>query len=121
MVEHLGCREWTALVTTLESIDGTEPQNFSAVMIHSKVVADGTATSLRNAKVRACANTVAKLESMPLFRFREEYGCDCKPEDADPDCLGDPKSAQGKWKGTAERIEERRDSLVSMASNCTKT
>ena len=67
----------------LESPNGTEPDNISAVMIHGRAIAEGQGTSSRYAKSRACADAVTKIESMPLFRFRKEYGCDCRPEESE--------------------------------------
>lgn len=81
MVENFGCRDWYVPTKTLESIDGTEPQNVSAVMVHGNAVGAGQASAARNAKVKACAAAIAKLKSMHPFEFREQYGCDCKPEE----------------------------------------
>jgi endoribonuclease Dicer len=111
MVEHFGCKDWIAPVTALESINGTEPQNISAVMIHGHVVAEGMGSSGRNAKVKACAGAVSKLESTPPFKFRKQYRCDCKVEEVKPD------TRTKNFKEALDRVEMRRGSLASVASS----
>ncbi len=51
-------------------------------------MADGTASSGKNAKVKAAARACEKLDGMAPYEFRRDYGCDCE---GGKDKLLDPK------------------------------
>ena len=53
----------------------------AAVIIHGQVVADGVASSARYAKIKACEKALNELEGLPPFKFRNNYGCDCKMDE----------------------------------------
>lgn len=50
----------------------------AAVIVHDSVIADGTASSGRYAKVKASEKALAVLEGLPAFEFRQKYHCNCR-------------------------------------------
>ena len=47
-------------------------------MIHDIIVADGSASSGKNAKVKAAAKALEKLTGLAPYEFRKIYGCQCE-------------------------------------------
>ncbi|KAK2799785.1 Dicer-like protein 1 [Onygenales sp. PD_10] len=72
-----GCTNYCLKACEVPSVDGAEPRVLAAVIIHDAIVAEGIASSVRYAKVKASEAGLAKLEGLPAFKFREVYGCDC--------------------------------------------
>lgn len=50
----------------------------AAVMIHNEIVADASASSGKNAKVKASDKANKVLENMIPVVFRKQFGCDCE-------------------------------------------
>ncbi|PGH00288.1 endoribonuclease Dicer [Blastomyces parvus] len=72
-----GCTYYCLKAGEVQMVDGTEPRVYAAVVIHDEFVAEGIASSVRYAKIKASEAAVAKLEGLAPFKFREIYGCDC--------------------------------------------
>ena len=62
----------------IPSVDGLPPRNVAAVIIHDIVIAHGTASSSKNAKVKACLAANDLLRDLPIEIYREDYSCDCE-------------------------------------------
>ena len=54
------------------------PTAIAAVMIHDEIVAEGTASSGKNAKVKASSQALKLLQRLAPFEYRHTYGCDCE-------------------------------------------
>jgi len=78
---NMGCSDWSIITREIKHIDGSKPTVIAMVLIHGQVVADAEAESSRYAKVAAAKKALALLSGLPLPEFRDNYGCDCKPED----------------------------------------
>lgn len=52
-------------------------------MIHDEIVAEGQASSTKNAKVKASSNALELLKGLAPFEYRIKYGCDCTGEEKD--------------------------------------
>lgn len=83
----------------LPSIDGSPPRNVAAVIIHNKIVAEGSASSSKNAKVKAALRANAMLDGMEKEQYQRDYGCDCetaktKPQDEDIGDLPDETAVE---------------------------
>ena len=62
-------------------LPGEPVTNSVAVLIvHDKIVAEGTAASVKNAKVKASERALEKLKGMHKVEFRQEFDCECKGE-----------------------------------------
>lgn len=53
------------------------PMNMAGVMIHDKIIAHATASSGKNAKVRACKVALGILEGLAPFEYRLRFSCNC--------------------------------------------
>lgn len=74
----LECQNFEVMSDELPSIDGSPPSNVAAVIIHNQVIAQGSASSGKNAKVKAALKANEMLEGVDQAKYREDYGCDCK-------------------------------------------
>ena len=59
-------------------IPGGLPTAIAAVMIHDEIVAEGTASSGKNAKVKASSQALKLLQKLAPFEYRYTYGCNCE-------------------------------------------
>ena len=50
----------------------------AVVMIHDEIVANASASSGKNAKVRASENALKVLDGLVPFEFRRRFGCKCE-------------------------------------------
>lgn len=50
----------------------------AAVIVHNEVIAQGTSSSTRYAKVKASEKALAVLGGVLPFEFRKKYSCDCR-------------------------------------------
>ena len=64
-------------------IPGGLPTAIAAVMIHDEIVAEGTASSGKNAKVKASSQALKLLQKLAPFEYRHTYGCDCEGKEQD--------------------------------------
>ncbi|KAI9877073.1 MAG: Dicer-like protein 1 [Pleopsidium flavum] len=72
-----GCTNYRVMANELPSIDGSPIRVIAAVMIHDDIVAEGTASSGRYAKLKASSNALELLKGMAPFEYRMQYHCDC--------------------------------------------
>ena len=66
------------MANELPSLDGSPPRNVAVVMIHDEIIADGEASSGKNAKIKASQAALKSLEGMMPSAFRMEYRCNCE-------------------------------------------
>lgn len=57
---------------------GISPPIVAVVMIHDEIIANASASSGKNAKVRASEKAVKLLEGLVPFEFRRRFGCRCE-------------------------------------------
>ncbi|PGH36988.1 endoribonuclease Dicer [[Emmonsia] crescens] len=77
LTTDFGCTNYCLKAGEVQLVDGTEPRVFAAVIAHDEFVAEGIASSVRYAKIKASEAALAKLEGLAPFKFREIYRCDC--------------------------------------------
>jgi endoribonuclease Dicer len=79
-----GCRNWRLQCMAQPSvIPGVKDRVVAMVQIHYKVWFHGTADSNRYASPKVCHAALEKLEGLPPFEFRKQYGCDCEDDEED--------------------------------------
>ncbi|KAG9237330.1 hypothetical protein BJ875DRAFT_159968 [Amylocarpus encephaloides] len=76
---NMGCMDWSVEAREVPAVDGSKPKILAMVVLHDKVIVDGTAESGRYAKVNAAKKALELLKGLPLPEFRDTYGCDCRP------------------------------------------
>lgn len=67
-------------------IEGAAPRIIAVVMIHDRIIAEGTASSSKYAKLKASQNALEMLSGLAPFEYRMQYRCDCsetKTEDGE--------------------------------------
>ena len=64
-------------------IPGGLPTAIAAVMIHDEIVAEGTASSGKNAKVKASSQALKLIQKLAPFEYRHTYGCNCEGKEQD--------------------------------------
>lgn len=62
----------------MPSIDGAPAGVLAAVIVHDVVIAEGTATSGRYAKVKASEKALAVLDEISSAEFQRKFCCDCR-------------------------------------------
>ena len=60
----------------------------AVVMIHDEIVASASASSGKNAKVKASEKAVRLLDGMLPFEFRHQFKCNCGESTGDADEVG---------------------------------
>lgn len=59
-------------------VPGAPPTAVAAVLIHGEIVAEGQASSGKNAKVKASSNALKVMQQLAPFEYRHAYKCDCE-------------------------------------------
>ncbi|KAF9629681.1 Ribonuclease III [Lasiodiplodia theobromae] len=112
-LEVLGCTEHKVMVQELPTITpGAPVRCIAGVMVHNRIIAEGMASSGKNAKAKAAKFALDDLETMPLFQFKEMYGCDCDEQSDEEECGDDDDDAGdlvevGEAEDTHVRIVKR--------------
>ncbi|KAK8161000.1 hypothetical protein BKA80DRAFT_311181 [Phyllosticta citrichinensis] len=79
--EELGCADYRILAREMESVvPGAPTKCVAGVMVHNQVIAEGMASSGKNAKVKASQAALEKLSGLVPHEFRLQYGCQCRVE-----------------------------------------
>ena len=74
-----GCNNYRLMASELPSlVPGGPTTSLAVVMVHDRIVAEGQASSGKNAKVKASQNALKFLQGLPAFEYRNTYGCDCE-------------------------------------------
>ena len=72
-----GCTDYRIMSGPLPSYDGSPERTIAAVMIHDQIIADGQASSGKNAKLKAAKDALHQLQGIAPFEYRLQYRCDC--------------------------------------------
>jgi len=76
----LGCTDFRIMSEhEVAMYPGQETKILAVIMIHSKIIAKGRASSGKTAKVRASAKAVESIDGLTQYEFRARFGCDCRP------------------------------------------
>lgn len=79
-----GCTNYRIMASEVPAIiPGGLPTAVAAVMIHDEIVAEGTASSGKNAKVKASSQALKLLQKLAPFEYRHTYGCNCEGKEQD--------------------------------------
>ena len=77
-----GCAEYRLMASEIESvIPGGSSTSVAALMIHDEVVADGEASSSKQAKVKASSSALKLMQGISRDEYRLTYRCDCKEKE----------------------------------------
>lgn len=71
------CTNYRVMANPLPALDGSPVRVLAGVLIHDDIVAEGTASSGRYAKLKASSNALELLRGLAPFEFRARFGCDC--------------------------------------------
>ncbi|KAF2838659.1 hypothetical protein M501DRAFT_1031732 [Patellaria atrata CBS 101060] len=74
----MGCTDYRLLSDEIAILTGGPPKVIAGLMIHNKVVAEGVASSGKNAKVKASLNALELIQGLAPFEFRAKFGCGCR-------------------------------------------
>ena len=70
------------MASEIESVaPGGPTTSIAVVMIHDEIVAEGQASSGKNAKVKASSNALKVLQGLAPFEYRMQYRCNCEGEE----------------------------------------
>ena len=72
------CNHFRILSDELPSLDGTTVRVVAVVMIHNQIIAEGLASSGKNAKIKASSNALGILRGLAPFEYRSQYRCNCE-------------------------------------------
>ena len=75
---ELECRDIHVMSHELPSIDESPRRNLAVVMIHDRIIAEGSASSGKNAKLKAALRAIEMLQGIGKRGYRETYGCKCQ-------------------------------------------
>ncbi len=66
------------MASEIESmVPGGAPTSIAALMVHDEIIAEGQASSSKNAKIKASHDAVKMLGKMMPIEYRTLYGCNC--------------------------------------------
>ncbi|KAI9045212.1 putative RNA helicase/RNAse III [Aspergillus affinis] len=82
LTNEFGCSNYCLKAGEMFTIDGSPVSVLAAVIIHDAVIAEGTASSGRYAKVKASEKALGVLEHTGASEFRAKYHCDCGATDS---------------------------------------
>ena len=83
LTNEYGCTNYCLKAGEFPAVDGTPASVLAAVIVHNVVIAEGTASSGRYAKIKASEKALVVLDEMSLAGFREKYHCRCKEDSND--------------------------------------
>lgn len=76
------CHDYRLMANEIEAvIPGGPPTSVAALLVHGEVVADGEASSTKNAKVKASANALKIMQGLTRDAYRAKYKCQCTGEE----------------------------------------
>ncbi|PWY74059.1 ATP-dependent helicase dcl1 [Aspergillus eucalypticola CBS 122712] len=78
LTNEFGCMNYCLKAGEMPSIDGAPAGVLAAVIVHDVVIAEGTASSGRYAKVKASERALAVLNELSSAVFQRKYHCDCR-------------------------------------------
>ena len=79
MTLSFGCTDYRLMASELPPlIPGGPVISLAVVMIHDHIIAEGQASSGKNAKVRASQNALKLLQGIAPFEYRMQYHCNCE-------------------------------------------
>ncbi|KAL1855420.1 Dicer-like protein 1 [Paecilomyces lecythidis] len=84
LTNDFGCLNYCLKAGEVPAADSSPTTVLAAVIVHDSVIAQGTASSSRYAKIKASEAALTRLEGLPPFRFRELYLCDCQRKEDVP-------------------------------------
>ncbi len=107
-----GCTNYRIMASEVPAIvPGGLPTAIAGVMIHDEIVAEGTASSGKNAKVKASSQALKLLQNLAPFEYRHTYGCNCEGKEQDwVGKAGDGVGMAGQLK--RGNWDEREDDLL---------
>ncbi|PLB47276.1 ATP-dependent helicase dcl1 [Aspergillus steynii IBT 23096] len=82
LTNEFGCINYCLKAGEIPAGDGGPVSVLAAVIIHNTVIAEGTASSGRYAKVKASEKALSVLENTGVHEFRAKYRCDCRATDS---------------------------------------
>lgn len=81
---NFGCSDWRIGALETETVISGKGKAIAAmVMIHNKVHFHSLGQSGRYARVRVSHMALERLDGLPPYQFRKQYGCDCVDESGD--------------------------------------
>ncbi|KAL6710207.1 Dicer-like protein 1 [Coniothyrium glycines] len=78
---NFGCSDWRlGVLETQTVIPGKAKAIAAMVVIHGKVHFHALGVNGKSARAAACLAALEKLDGIPPYEFRKQYGCDCVDE-----------------------------------------
>ncbi|KAE8352631.1 ATP-dependent helicase dcl1 [Aspergillus coremiiformis] len=78
LTNEYGCTNYCLKAGEIPAVDGATVSILAAVIVHDVVIAEGSASSGRYAKVKASEKALTVLENITVSDFSEKYHCDCR-------------------------------------------
>jgi endoribonuclease Dicer len=112
----MGCRDYRLLAREMPTIDaaigaGTR-RCMAAVMVHDHIIADGTSSGSKYAKIKACVAALEKLDGLAPFEFRARFGCDCKAKGEEVEVNASEESEELEFARIADAAREKMDAVA---------